>query len=694
MSISQIQGKTVPIHLWAPVQEVESKALDQLKNIAALPWVFKHVAAMPDMHYGIGATVGSVIAMKDAVCPAAVGVDIGCFVGETKVPLLSGRQRSLKDLSGEPEPFWVYSMSAAGRIVPGRARCVKTRVNAELMRVVVSGGDEIVCTPDHQFMMNDGTYREARDLRFNDSLKPLYRRWQTRDGYESVNAGTGSQGSSQQTHTMTWEALNEPVPPGYVVHHKNHVHFDNRPENLELMTISEHSAHHRTAGRKFDNDSPAFQRLRLAGIGRRADDPVARAQMAKTGTENIVAFMRERPEEFRAAVEGNGRRGAPVLSKFNVQPRACSDCDETAANPASLRWHKKRTHGYNHKVILTEQLERREDVYCLQVEEHHNFALAAGVFVHNCGMMATKTSLKASDLPDSLSGIRSKIEAAVPVNFNGHDKVSGHVGRLALWEVFGNLHEKAQDLLGKAQSQVGTLGGGNHFIELCLDTEQNVWVMLHSGSRNIGKVLAEIHISAAKKLIHNAELPDKDLAAFLAGTPEMEAYKHDLNWAQRYAFHNREVMLRLVLNVLVDEFAHFTRDSAISCHHNYLSEETHFGETVLVTRKGAISARAGELGIIPGSMGTRSYIVRGLGNPESFHSASHGAGRRMSRGQAKRAFTLEDFAAQTAGVECRKDAGVIDEIPGAYKDIDSVMRNQADLVEVVAELKQVLCVKG
>lgn len=318
---------------------------------------------------------------------------------------------------------------------------------------------------------------------------------------------------------------------------------------------------------------------------------------------------------------------------------------------------------------------------------------AVGVDI-GCGCAAVKTSLKASDLPDSLELLRHRIEKAVPVGFEGHEHVSKHAEKQRLWKGFHDLHDKVQDLLGKARKQMGTLGGGNHFIEICLDIDQNVWIMLHSGSRNIGKTLAEIHIGIAKKLIHNAELPDKDLAVFLAGTSEMDAYRRDLSWAQDYARANREVMLKLIQDVLNKLFPKIRYEEPIVCHHNYVSEENHFGEDVLVTRKGAISARTGEMGIIPGSMGTRSYIVRGLGNEQSFASASHGAGRIMSRSAAKRKFTVEDLVAQTAGVECRKDFAVIDEAPGAYKDIDQVIQNQADLVEVVATLKQVLCVKG
>jgi tRNA-splicing ligase RtcB len=326
---------------------------------------------------------------------------------------------------------------------------------------------------------------------------------------------------------------------------------------------------------------------------------------------------------------------------------------------------------------------------------------AVGVDI-GCGMGAIRTSLRAADLPESLGRLRSDIEAAIPVGFNWHDEPP--LGRsfpheivrdgAKLFAEFGELHPAVQDDLGKARRQIGTLGGGNHFIELCLGEDDRVWLMLHSGSRNIGKTLAEVHIAIARKLAHNRALPDRDLAAFLAGTPEMAAYRNDLLWAQRYAMLNRRVMFALYLDVVRRHFPEVAFEAPILCHHNYVSEETHFGQQVIVTRKGAISARAGEMGIIPGSMGTASYIVRGLGNPDSFSSASHGAGRRMSRGQAKRTFTTRDLRAQTEGIECRKDAGVLDEIPGAYKDIDQVMANQSDLVEVVARLRQVVVVKG
>ncbi|GLZ75207.1 RNA-splicing ligase RtcB [Actinorhabdospora filicis] len=326
---------------------------------------------------------------------------------------------------------------------------------------------------------------------------------------------------------------------------------------------------------------------------------------------------------------------------------------------------------------------------------------AVGVDI-GCGMTAQLTSLTASDLPDDLSRLRSAIEAAIPVGFNMHKRSvdtdhlkTGMRGWYEFWQDFEDLAKPiARGRKGRAMQQLGTLGGGNHFIEVCLDGADRVWLMLHSGSRNVGKELAEFHISRAKELPHNTDLPDPDLAVFLSGAPSMDAYRNDLYWAQDYAKRNRAVMMALLREVVVKKFPKATFQPEISCHHNYVSEEVHDGQDVLVTRKGAIRAGEGDHGIIPGSMGASSFIVRGLGNKDSFESASHGAGRKMSRNKARKLFTAEDLAAQTAGVECRKDGGVVDEIPSAYKDIDEVMALQSDLVEVVARLKQIVCVKG
>ncbi|MCX0273887.1 RtcB family protein [Nocardia zapadnayensis] len=336
---------------------------------------------------------------------------------------------------------------------------------------------------------------------------------------------------------------------------------------------------------------------------------------------------------------------------------------------------------------------------------------AVGVDI-GCGMESVRTDLTAADLPDDLRALRSAIEAAVPVGFAAHqhpvpvNKLAPGPSGVAtatlrtgwdrFWSAFGDLDDAVASRESKAHKQMGSLGGGNHFIEVCLDQDDQVWILLHSGSRNIGKELAEQHMAVARKLPHNQNLVDRDLAVFLGNTPEMAAYRHDLTWAQEYAARNRAVMLALVCEAVRKQFP--TRDvlfdTPISCHHNYVAEETIDGVPMLVTRKGAVRAGAGDMALIPGSMGTRSYVVRGKGNPDSFQSASHGAGRRMSRNAAKRQFSVADLIAQTEGVESRKDAGVVDEIPAAYKNIDEVIDAQRDLVDVVATLRQVLCVKG
>lgn len=327
-----------------------------------------------------------------------------------------------------------------------------------------------------------------------------------------------------------------------------------------------------------------------------------------------------------------------------------------------------------------------------------------------CGMMAVRTSLTASDLPDSLGAVRSAIEAAVPHgrSADGRRRDRGAWGDppaavASVWS--GALADEFARIVAKhpkvGQSNhvvhLGTLGTGNHFIEVCLDEAQRVWVMLHSGSRGVGNRIGSYFIELAKRDMRtwHIDLPDQNLAYLAEGTQYFDDYVQAVDWAQRFARSNRELMMQQTLAAMKTVLPAFGVDAqAVNCHHNYVAKETHFGAEVFVTRKGAVRAGLGELGIIPGSMGTRSYIVRGKGNPDSFCSCSHGAGRTMSRTEAKRRFSLEDHARATSGIECRKDAEVIDETPMAYKDIDVVMAAQQDLVEVVHTLRQVVCVKG
>jgi tRNA-splicing ligase RtcB len=337
---------------------------------------------------------------------------------------------------------------------------------------------------------------------------------------------------------------------------------------------------------------------------------------------------------------------------------------------------------------------------------------AVGVDI-GCGMMAAKTTLSANDLPDNLGPLRSAIEKSIPHGmspktrgFKGRDKGSWETPPQPVDNAWLNLKDEFDVICQKTPKlkntnnykHLGTLGTGNHFIEICVDEQNFVWFMLHSGSRGVGNAIGSHFIELAKQDMrtHFVNLPDQDLAYLPEGTRHYDDYVEAVGWAQKFARMNREVMMQnliaAVRTVITKPFETYVE--AVNCHHNYVQKENHFGKDVLVTRKGAVSARAGELGIIPGSMGAKSYIVRGKGNPESFHSCSHGAGRTMSRTEAKRRFTVDDQVKATAGVECRKDADVIDEIPMAYKDIDAVMEAQRELVDVVHTLKQVVCVKG
>ena len=329
---------------------------------------------------------------------------------------------------------------------------------------------------------------------------------------------------------------------------------------------------------------------------------------------------------------------------------------------------------------------------------------AVGVDI-GCGMNAIRLSLSAEQLPDNLRGLRSAIERDIPVGFNMHkyDAVPNStiralsVGLCRIWEKHPKLKSKQKKSFQTWVRQLATLGGGNHFIELCLDENNDVWIMLHSGSRGVGNAIGQYFIELARRDMEKVQmnLPDRDLAYFNEGTDHFYDYIEAVEWAQDYAMTNRREMMRLVLKVLKKRLPNFkVTKEAINCHHNYVAREFHFGEDVFVTRTGAIRAGVDELGIIPGSMGAKSFIVKGKGNKTSFSSCSHGAGRVMSRSKAKRLFDEQDLENQTQGIECRKDKSVIDEIPAAYKNIDQVMQNQNDLVDVVHTLRQLICIKG
>lgn len=506
MSYEKLELSTAtPVLSWAN-HALSADETKMAKNVASLPFVFKHVALMPDVHLGKGALVGSVIATKEAVIPAAVGVDIGCFVGETLIPVVDGKSYPIQQLAEAGKEFYIYSCTTTGRIVAACAIARLTRRDAPLVKVVLDNGEEIKCTPDHLFMLRDGTYEEACKLKPDTSLMPFYSECDC-DGNTFIQ----------------------------------------------------------------QNDSGKWQKAHLRS-------PV----------------------------------GSAMQSKKNLPWQ-------------SLSFEEDRVAIYNHKVVEVIFLAERENVYCLSVPEYNNFALKAGVFVHNCGMAAVKMPFKAEKLEGKLKKIRLDIEAAIPVGFNANKEVERTVTNWQGWSDFKELHTGVQRFDDKALKQMGSLGGGNHFIELCIDTEEQVWLMLHSGSRGIGNQLAQCHISTAKDLakLASLSLPDLDLAYFVAGTSEFAAYWHDLQWAQDYARYNRDIMMARFKHIVEKHVAGGKPTKpllSVNCHHNYAEKEIHFGEEVYVTRKGAVRAREEDYGIIPGSMGAKSYIVKGKGHHDSYCS--------------------------------------------------------------------------
>ncbi len=528
-----------PVLSWAN-HELKDNETQMAKNVASLPFVFKHVALMPDVHLGKGALVGSVIATKEAIIPAAVGVDIGCFVGDTLIPLVDGKSYSLKELTNRNQEFIVYACTPTGKIVAAKASAKLTRKNASLVKVILDNDQEIICTPDHQFMLRDGTYKQAQYLQPETSLMPFYSKLD-KDGYTLIS----------QPYSGRWQKAHWIIADGQIrtSDNQNSVLISNNTSGTTVLTKP------------------------------------AQTDLIKSTQVGFVAVA--------PLFEGEG----DVVEN--------SQC--------------------NRKVVAVVPVEYTEDVYCLTVPEYHNFALKAGVFVHNCGMGAIKTPFKGDKLEGKLKKIRLDIEAAIPVGFNQNKDVETSVTNWQNWSDFKDLHSGVQDLENKAMRQLGSLGGGNHFIEVCVDTENQVWLMLHSGSRNIGNKLAQYHISTAKDLAKMADtnLPDKDLAHFVSGTPEFAAYWHDLQWAQEYARFNRDVMMARFKKIVEKHLSGgkpFKPLLVVNCHHNYSEKEVHFGEDVYVTRKGAVRAQKEDYGIIPGSMGAKSYIVKGKGNVESFCS--------------------------------------------------------------------------
>lgn len=725
MSDFEVYKGGVPIKAWTKGVPVESEALTQLKNVASLPFIHKHIAVMPDVHFGMGATVGSVIPTKGAIIPAAVGVDIGCLDAETEYLTPDGWM-----------PFNSYSGEFVLQYDP--VSCMATFVEplAYIRRPVTEmyhmkhskGLDQMVCDR-HKILFYKGYRKEAGSREYSIHISEDFVQYHK----------TLSKGFAGGFLTV------------FEVGHNSAVDLTDKELRVQIMVAADGSLRaggycevHFSKDRKIER---AKSILAAAGIDFRKydhadgtvtlrfDPPIASKQLTFVYgcSQPQLEVIRDEIFHWDGTVADDGQEIFSTSVKINAD--AAQYVLAACGIRAGISVVEYPDKGWNttYQVYTTKNpyvnmapdsshpVKKIPSVdgfaYCftvpsgfLVVRRNNNIFLTG-----NCGMVAHRTELVANDLPDNLKKWRKAIEEAVPHGF-GKDASHAKGGfgpsgmpkaNLRLWA--NKLEARYEALLERhpsingpnLQNHLGTLGSGNHFIELCLDTEDRVWLMLHSGSRGVGNRIGRYFTDLAKEDMrtHFINLPDRDLAYFPEGTYHFDDYIEAMEWAQDFARHNRDLMVAQVFDALrripgVSQKKLLTHEVAVNCHHNYTTRENHFGENVWLTRKGAVCARKGVMGIIPGSMGAKSFIVEGKGNPESFNSCSHGAGRAMSRSKAKKLFTLDDHIAATAGVECRKDEGVLDETPQAYKDIDAVMAAQSSLVDVKFTLKQILCVKG
>ncbi|MDQ3684185.1 MAG: RtcB family protein, partial [Acidobacteriota bacterium] len=693
----------VPVRLFLTqklLNEAEDILYRQIVNATRFPGV-RMVVITPDVHYGYGVPVGCVLitdAASGAIAMGPVGYDIGCFTADTLVPVVDGRSYTIGDLAARGKEVLVYALSPEHKVVVAHATPKKTRTAAPLVKITLDNGREIRCTPDHEFMLRDGSYCEAQNLSPQSSLMPFYTRTD-KDGHQIVQHP--ATGRSQRVHWIAarYGLLGEiPAFEGQriVIHHKNFQPSDNRPENLQFMGDRDHMRFHHANGRRnLQLKSDDFEIRRRAALAAKARTPEGHACFAARGTKNILDYMENRPSHFKDAVAGNGKRGRKYLETYNTSPEGrrkssevahrqyiCETCGEILTGGFGIHNHRRWEHGYNHKVVAVEFLDEREDVYCLTVPEYGNFALDAGVFVHNCGMMSARSEVEAGQAtPEKRLAFNRAVMGRVSMGAGGKSVKLGNVskpefnnlvrgGAEYYVEKYGAAFDRSSAERhripvnddwqipwgGKGQperglNQLGSLGGGNHFIELQRAEETGtLFIQVHTGSRGFGHGLATNYFEMAR-----AERPDAitdiDLGYF---TPDSRHYKDYLNAVAaggNYAILNRLVIFEQVAEAFREVFGE-DLELIYEISHNLVQQEWHpeFGD-VWVHRKGATRAfpaghralagtkweETGHPVLIPGSNKDWSYILRPLAGAErSGYSVNHGAGRRLSRGEAMR----------------------------------------------------------
>jgi tRNA-splicing ligase RtcB len=706
----ELRATALPYPVWGQ-EQIDVSALAQMDAAMRLP-VSVAGALMPDAHVGYGLPIGGVLATEGVVIPYAVGVDIACFSGDTKVPLLDGTHCTLAELSNRPEAFYVYACKPDGKIVIAQATALKTNESAELVEVTIDNGEKILCTPDHEFMLRDGSYQKAMGLMPRQSLMPFYAQID-QEGYVRVQ-----QNYSGRWHRAHWMAARSgllgeiPKFEGQrtVIHHKDFNEANNDPDNLEFMGDGDHSIFHRSLVDKNTYwQSEEFEKRRKEALAVKARTEEGHRYFALRGSKNLKTYWEQDYERAKANCAGNGQRGKPYLVARNKSEKGralskeiaarihtCDICGVEVKSYIGLYNHRKLVHGItgklsNHKVISVRYVAERQDVYCLIVPHYHNFALSAGVFVHNCRMRL------------SLYEVSPIILGQKPGQFEKSLWEQTKFGMGAAWEKTRRPEHAVLDddawtaipllksLHFKALEQLGTSGTGNHFVEwgvfkltqaderLGLEPGDYLALLSHSGSRGVGFKIADVYSKLAQEQHRTLDKAVRHLAWLALDTEAGQEYWLAMELAGRFASANHRVIhQRVSAAVGLKEIA------SVENHHNFAwREKTADGREVIVHRKGATPAGAGVLGVIPGSMGDAGYVVRGRGAALSLNSASHGAGRAMSRTAALNSITrhARDAYLRERGVKLL--GGGLDESPQAYKPIEQVIAAQSDLVELI-----------